>query len=381
MNFHPFKIDIPEREIFELKQKLSATRLPEKETVDDWSQGVPRGYLAELCSYWINNYDWYETQNRLNRINQGLFCIEGMNIHYVEVKSKCDDAKPLLLTHGWPGSFLEFEKIIDPLTNPVEYGIDSKIACHVICPTLPGFGFSGKPIGVGWNVDRIAKVWDALMKELGYDIYFAQGGDWGAGITLSIAALDLGSCRSVHVNMPTAGPTKEAFENPSPRDLQTLKRIEEFREWGSGYHKQQSTRPQTLGFGLADSPVGQAAWILEKFYEWTDCSGHPENIFSKNELLDNIMLYWLTNSAASSARLYWETFSPSAILVDRGRISIPVGVSVFPKEIMAGPRSWSEKHFADICYWSELDRGGHFAALEQPDLFVSEIKKWLAIVG
>ena len=219
------------------------------------------------------------------------------------------------------------------------------------------------------------------MKGLGYAADFAQGGDWGAGLTLSIAALDLGSCRSVHVNMPTAGPTKQAFENPSSRDLQTLKRIEEFREWGSGYHKQQSTRPQTLGFGLADSPVGQAAWILEKFYEWTDCSGHPENIFSKNELLDNIMLYWLTNSAASSARLYWETFSPSAILVDRGRISIPVGVSVFPKEIMAGPRSWSEKHFADICYWSELDRGGHFAALEQPDLFVSEIKKWLAIVG
>ena len=381
MNFHPFKIDIPEREIFELKQKLSATRLPEKETVDDWSQGVPRAYLAELCSHWIDDYDWYETQSRLNRINQGLFCIEGMNIHYVEVKSKCDDAKPLLLTHGWPGSFLEFEKIIGPLTNPSEYGLDSNIACHVICPTLPGFGFSGKPSGVGWNVDRIAEVWDALMKGLGYDTYFAQGGDWGAGITLSIAALDLGSCRGVHVNMPTAGPTKEAIENPSPRDLQTLKRIEEFQEWGSGYHKQQSTRPQTLGFGLADSPVGQAAWILEKFYEWTDCSGHPENIFSKNELLDNIMLYWLTNSAASSARLYWETFSPSAILVDRGRISIPVGVSVFPKEIMAGPRSWSEKHFADICYWSELDRGGHFAALEQPDLFVSEIKKWLAIVG
>ena len=337
--------------------------------------------MAELCSYWVDDYDWYETQGRLNRINQGLFRIEGIDIHYVEVKSKCDGAKPLLLTHGWPGSFLEFEKIIGPLTNPLEYGLDSKIACHVICPTLPGFGFSGKPSGVGWNVDRIAKVWDALMKELGYDIYFAQGGDWGAGITLSIAALDLGSCRSVHVNMPTAGPTKEAFENPSPRDLQTLKRIEEFREWGSGYHKQQSTRPQTLGFGLADSPVGQAAWILEKFYEWTDCSGHPENIFSKNELLDNVMLYWLTNSAASSARLYWETFSPSAILVDRGRISIPVGVSIFPKEIMAGPRSWSEKHFADICYWSELDRGGHFAALEQPDLFVSEIKKWLAIVG
>ena len=381
MKLNPFRIDIPEELIFELKQKISSTRWPEKETVDDWSQGVPRDYLAELCSHWTDNYNWYERQNRLNRINQGLFSFGEIDIHYLEVKSRYDYAKPLLLTHGWPGSFLEFEKVIGPLTDPLEYGLDSTIACHVICPTLPGFGFSGKPNRVGWNVDRIARVWDALMKELGYNTYFAQGGDWGAGITLSIASQNLGSCQSVHVNMPTAGPTKEAYENPSPEDIQTLKKIEEFQEWGSGYHKQQSTRPQTLGFGLADSPVGQAAWVLEKFYEWTDCSGHPENIFSKNELLDNIMLYWLTNSAASSARLYWETFSPSATFVDRGRISIPVGVSVFPKEIMAGPRSWSEKHFADICYWNELDRGGHFAALEQPDLFVSEIKKWLAIVG
>ena len=381
MNLYPFRIEIPEEVIFELKQKISSTRWPEKETVDDWSQGVPRDYLAELCSHWTDNYNWYKTQSRLNRINQGLFSFDEIDIHYLEVKSRYDYAKPLLLTHGWPGSFLEFEKVIGPLTDPLEYGLDSTIACHVICPTLPGFGFSGKPDRIGWNVDRIARVWDALMKELGYNTYVAQGGDWGAGITLSIASQKLGSCQSVHVNMPTAGPTKEAYENPSPEDTQTLKKIEEFQEWGSGYHKQQSTRPQTLGFGLADSPVGQAAWVLEKFYEWTDCSGHPENIFSKNELLDNIMLYWLTNSAASSARLYWETFSPSATFVDRGRISIPVGVSVFPKEIMAGPRSWSEKHFADICYWNELDRGGHFAALEQPDLFVSEIKKWLAIVG
>ncbi len=381
MNLDPFKIDIPEEVILELKQKLSSTRWPEKETVDDWSQGVPRAYLAELCSHWLDNYDWYETQSRLNSINQGLFSIEDMKIHYLEVKSRHQYAKPLLLTHGWPGSFLEFEKIIGPLTDPLEYGLDSTIACHVICPTLPGFGFSGKPSRVGWNVDQVARVWDALMKELGYHTYFAQGGDWGAGVTLSIASQNLGRCQSIHVNMPTAGPTKEAYESPSPEDIQTLKKIEEFQEWGSGYHRQQSTRPQTLGFGLADSPVGQAAWILEKFYEWTDCSGHPENIFSKNELLDNIMLYWLTNSAASSARLYWETFSPSAVFVDRGRVSMPVGVSVFPKEIMAGPRSWSEKHFADICYWNELDRGGHFAALEQPDLFVSEIKKWLTIVG
>lgn len=381
MNLDPFKIDIPEEVILELKQKLSSTRWPEKETVDDWSQGVPRAYLAELCSHWLDNYDWYETQSRLNSINQGLFSIEDMKIHYLEVKSRYQYAKPLLLTHGWPGSFLEFEKIIGPLTDPLEYGLDSTIACHVICPTLPGFGFSGKPGRVGWNVDQVARVWDALMKELGYHTYFAQGGDWGAGVTLSIASQNLGRCQSIHVNMPTAGPTKEAYESPSPEDIQTLKKIEEFQEWGSGYHRQQSTRPQTLGFGLADSPVGQAAWILEKFYEWTDCSGHPENIFSKNELLDNIMLYWLTNSAASSARLYWETFSPSAVFVDRGRVSMPVGVSVFPKEIMAGPRSWSEKHFANICYWNELDRGGHFAALEQPDLFVSEIKKWLTIVG
>ena len=377
----PFTLNIAESEISDLKARLSMARWPEAETVDDWSQGVPVKYHREFCEYWANGYDWYQTQGRLNRFDQYRTDIEGLDFHFVHVKSRCSNAKPLLLTHGWPGSIVEFHKVIEPLVDPERHGGTADQACDVICPSLPGFGFSGKPVKSGWGVRRVAAAWDQLMARLGYDHYYAQGGDWGAGVTIVIGAQDLGRCKSIHVNMPTAGPTREAIENPSVEESRVLGRIEKFQRWGAGYHKQQSTRPQTIGYGLSDSPIGQSAWILEKFYEWTDCDGHPENILSRDELIDNIMFYWLTNSGASSARMYWENFNPALQSVKQAPVSLPVGVSVFPEEIMAGPRTWSERQFTNIRYWNELDRGGHFAAFEQPGLFVQEIRNWLGVVG
>ncbi|MEM7020662.1 MAG: epoxide hydrolase family protein, partial [Pseudomonadota bacterium] len=324
-----------------------------------------------------NEYDWYATQDRLNQFAHYTTELEGLNIHFIHVKSSHPKAKPLLITHGWPGSVVEFHKIIEPLAEPTRYGGSADDACHVICPSLPGFGFSDKPTAPGWHVPKIAEAWDALMSRLGYGQYYAQGGDWGSGVTTTIAAQNKGRCVGIHVNMPTAGPTKEALKNPTETDKRVLEKIKKVRTWGLGYHKQQSTRPQTLGYGLADSPIGQSAWILEKFHAWTDCNGHPENTLSRDELIDNIMFYWLTNTGASSARIYWENFNPGYKATRPDPITIPAGVSIFPEEIMAGPRSWSERMFTNLRYWNELDKGGHFAAFEQPELFVEEMRNWL----
>lgn len=377
----PFKLDIPGSDIEDLKNRLVNARWPDREAVEDWSQGVPIGYHQEFCDYWAHQYDWYATQDRLNLFPQYTTYLEGLKIHFIHVKSTHPSAKPLLLTHGWPGSVVEFHKTIAPLAEPEKYGGDAADACHVVCPSLPGFGFSGKPTTTGWNVPKIAAAWDVLMSGLGYDQYYAQGGDWGSGVTMAIGSQNKGRCKSIHVNMPTAGPTKEALRNPTAADARAMARAEKFRNWGSGYHKQQSTRPQTIGYGLADSPVGQSAWILEKFYEWTDCDGHPENVLGRDELIDNIMFYWLTNSGASSARIYWETFNPGLQNVRPQPVTIPVGVSLFPEETMAGPRSWSERAFPNLKYWHELDKGGHFAAFEQPALFVEEMRNWLRAVS
>ena len=376
-NIKPFVIDIAAAEIEDLQTRLKQSRWPESEPVGDWSQGVPIDYHREFCRYWANQYNWFTTQDRLNRLPQYTVPIDGLNIHFLHIKSSHATARPLLLTHGWPGSIIEFLKIIEPLTEPTRFGGSIQDACHVICPSLPGFGFSDKPTETGWNVPRIASAWDHLMTLLDYETYYAQGGDWGSGVTTAIGIQNKGRCRSVHVNMPTAGPTKEALNNPTAADQRILDRAANFRAWGAGYHKQQSTRPQTLGYGLADSPVGQSAWILEKFYAWTDCQGHPENVLSRDELIDNVMFYWLTNTGASSARLYWETFNPAVVHPRPEKVTLPAGVSVFPEETMAGPRAWSERGYTDLVYWNEVDKGGHFAAFEQPQLFVQEMRQWL----
>ena len=369
-----FRIEIGDDVLQDLKLRLEATRWPDAETPDDWSQGVPLAYMREICAYWANEYDWRATEARLNAFPQYKTEVEGLDIHFLHVRSKHADALPLIITHGWPGSVVEFLKVIEPLTDPEAHGGEAADAFHIVCPSLPGYGFSDKPAATGWGVDKIATAWDTIMKRLGYGRYVAQGGDWGAAVTTSIATQNLGRCIGIHVNMPSARPSKESLANPTERDKIALAGAKHYQDWDSGYSKQQSTRPQTLGYGLADSPIGQAAWILEKFWAWTDCQGHPENALTRDELLDNVMVYWLTGSGASSARLYWQSFG-SMGAGGGGGVELPTGCSIFPKEIVPTPRSWAETRYRNIVYWNELDKGGHFAAFEQPELFVDELRK------
>lgn len=369
----PFIIEAAAADLDELRRRLRDTRWPDAETPDDWSQGVPVAYAREFCEYWANEYDWPARQARINGFDQFITGIEGLDIHFLHVRSPETGARPLLITHGWPGSIVEFLKVIGPLTDPVSHGGGPGDAFHVICPSLPGYAWSGKPTAPGTGVERIAHLWDRLMESLGYAHYFAQGGDWGAAVTTAIGMQNRGRCRGIHLNMPSGAPTEEALANPTDRDRLALERGRAYQDWDSGYSKQQSTRPQTLGYGLADSPAGQAMWILEKFWRWTDCDGHPENVLSRDELLDNIMLYWLTNSGASSARLYWESFN-QAFAGGGTPVALPTGCSIFPKEIFPIPRSWAEARYPNLVYWNELDKGGHFAAFEQPELFVGEMR-------
>ena len=370
---NPYMIQISNDDLEDLKRRLLSTRWPEKETVEDWSQGIPLSYIKEINKYWLNEYDWRSREEYYNSFPQFITNIEGLDIHFIHIKSPHEEAKPLIISHGWPGSIVEFHKVINPLIDPVSFGGKAEDAFHLVCPTLPGYGFSGKPSQTGTSVERIAELWDILMNKIGYSKYFAQGGDWGSAITIAIGKQNKGSCQGIHVNMPFAPPTKEALENPSERDKIAFEGLGYYQEWGSGYSKQQSTRPQTLGYGLVDSPIGQASWIIEKFYEWTDCNGHPENILNKEELIDNVMFYWLTKSAASSARLYWESFGSFGGNPEE-KLALPIGCSIFPKEISRTPRSWAEQIYSNIVYWNELKKGGHFAAFEQPEIFINEIR-------
>jgi len=367
----PFRIEVSEDDLQDLKRRLQSTRWPDSETVEDWSQGVPLAYMQEVCEYWANHYDWRATETRLNALDQFRTEIDGVNIHFLHIRSPHPDAQPLVITHGWPGSIIEFLKVIEPLSNPATHGGGTdEPAFHLVCPTLPGYGFSDKPTSRGWTVEKIAEAWSELMKRLGYKRYFAQGGDWGASITTALAMQDPEHCRGIHLNLPAIRPDPDTMNNLTEHEKEILAGRKHYRDWEAGYSKQQTTRPQTVSYGLVDSPVGQAAWILEKFWSWTDCNGHPENIFSRDELLDNVMMYWLPGAAASSARLYWESFRR----LNLDPVHIPVGCSIFPKEIFRSSRRWAEKRFTQLVYWNEPDRGGHFAAFEQPELFVQELR-------
>ncbi len=369
-----FQINIPQQELYDLQRRLEQTRFPEAETPDDWSQGLPLEYAMQLRDYWRDTYDWRSRESYFNGFDQYLTEIDGLDIHFIHVKNSNPDARPLLVTHGWPGSVVEFHKVIKPLADPQAHGGSAEDAFHLVCPSLPGYGFSGKPGTTGWGVDKIAKVWNTLMTRLGYDSYFAQGGDWGSAVTTAIGIQAAGNCTGLHVNMPIARATKAALENPDESDKRALAGAGYYQQWGAGYSKQQSTRPQTLGYALLDSPMGQAAWIIEKFFEWTDCDGHPENALTRDELLDNVMFYWLTGSGASSARLYWESFNRVFGGQGGNTVQLPTGCSIFPKEIVPTPRSWAEQRYKNIVYWNELNRSGHFAAFEQPELFVGELR-------
>ena len=381
MDIKPYNIDIDEATLDDLNTRLTHTRWPDEETPNDWSQGVPLAYAKEVCQYWAEEYDWRNRQQLMNRFDHFTVEIDGLSVHFIHQRSPVADARPLLITHGWPGSIVEFMKVIEPLSDPVNHGGKAEDAFHVICPSLPGYGFSGKPDITGYGVGKIAEIWDELMVGLGYDAYFAQGGDWGSAVTTAIGLQHKGHCKGIHLNMPSAGPTKEARENPDEKDQRAMQGSKYYQDWDSGYSKQQSTRPQTLGYGLADSPSGQAMWIMEKFWRWTDCDGHPENALSRDEMLDNIMLYWLTNAGASSARLYWESFNRAFGGSVDDRVQLPTGCSIFPKEIVPTPRRWAENRFPNIVYWNELDKGGHFAAFEQPDLFVAEMRSCFEVMS
>ena len=375
MDLVPFRLDVADAELDDLRARLSRTRWPERETVGDgdgldWSQGIPLSYVRDLCGYWERDYDWRRAEAQVNAWPQWRAGVDDLGIHVLHARSPEPDALPLVLTHGWPGSIVEFLKVIGPLSDPAAHGGDPADAFHVVCPTLPGYGWSDKPASTGWNVAHIADAWDELMRGLGYERYAAQGGDWGSMVTMCLGMQHPDHLVGLHVNMPIVRPDPATFDDLTDREKETLAAMEEHRRWGTGYSKQQSTRPQTVGYGLTDSPAGQCAWIVEKFWAWTDCDGHPENVLTRDELLDNVMFYWLPAAAASSARLYWESFRQ----VPSDRIGVPAGCSVFPGEVFRASRRWMEQRFSDLRYWNELGRGGHFAAFEQPELFVTELR-------
>jgi pimeloyl-ACP methyl ester carboxylesterase len=363
----PFRIEVPEAELLDLRERLERTRWPEAEPVDDWSQGVPLAYMQDLCEYWAHGYDWRATEARLNALPQFRAEIDGLGIHFIHLRSTNPDALPLILTHGWPGSIVEFSKVLEPLSDDF----------HVVCASLPGYGFSDKPARTGWGIERIARAWIELMARLGYDRYGAQGSDWGTSISASIAQQDPEHVVGIHLTPPLAPPDPATLGQLTERERAALAAIEHSSEWDSGYSQMHATRPQTIGYSLVDSPAGLCAWIVEKFWAWTDCDGHPENALTRDEILDDLMLYWLPRTGASSARLYWESIRQvnqwiSGTATDT--VTVPTGCSIFPKELQRPSRRWAEKRFLDIRHWNELDRGGHFAAYEQPELFVDELR-------
>jgi epoxide hydrolase len=370
-----FSIEVADAVLDDLRRRLRDTRWPEAELVDDWSQGTPLAYVRDVCRYWAEDYDWRAREARLNGFDQFTTEIDGLALHFVHVRSPHPDAMPLLLTHGWPGSIVEFHKVIGPLTDPTAHGGTASDAFHVVAPSLPGYGFSAKPTETGWGVERIAAAFIQLMDRLGYPRYIAQGGDWGSAVTAAIGATDAARCAGVHVTLAMSA-RPEIDGEPTAEERRALDGLEYYLKWDSGYSKEQSTRPQTIGYGLVDSPAALAAWVLEKFWSWTDCDGHPENVLTRDELLDNLMLYWINGNGASAARLYWESFG-------RARpqpVGVPSGFAVFPKEIVPPVRRWVEGTFTDIRHWSEHPRGGHFAALEVPGAFVDDVRTFAHLV-
>ena len=374
---YPFSPSFNSSAIDDLLSRLRQTRYPNAETVEDWSQGVPLSYQQELVDYWMTDYDPSRVPSRLNQYDNFKTEISGLNIHFIHHRSPHSSATPLLITHGWPGSVLEYLDVIEALTNPTKHGGSVEDAFHVVLPALPGFGFSDKPRDTGVGVPRIAEMWEALMSRLGYQTYHAHGGDWGSIVTQAILMQQNTRCAAGHCTLPLVPPDMSTMDKPLPEEIDAVESFQFYTDWDSGYSKQQSTRPQTLGYGLADSPAGQMAWIVEKFAYWMDCERnnirHPENVLSKDLLLDSVMMYWMTNSGASSARLYWESFNST----NMAAISRPIGLSVFPKEIMRTSERWARGRFEQLTHFNNsFERGGHFAALEVPDTLVNELRIW-----
>lgn len=383
----PFKIDIPQSQLDDLKQRLAATRWPDEMPGVGWSRGAPLGYIKELAEYWRTGYDWRAAEARLNQFPQFRTEIDGVQVHFLHVRSPEPTAMPVILTHGWPSSVVEFIDVIGPLTNPVAHGGTAADAFHVIIPSIPGYGFSGPTGQPGWDTERVAQAWKTLMRSLGYDRYLVQGGDWGMPISLRLGLADPQHVAGVHVNMlatfPPANPSDQAamgalMAELSPADVARAQFAGYFAQDGAGWLKIQCTRPQSIAYGLTDSPVGQLAWIIEKFKEWTDSTDSPEDAISRDHLLTNVMLYWLTATAGSSAQLYYESEHLDAEFFRTWGgpwpLAMPAGVALFPKDAVRAIRPWAEKILPTLTHWTEFDRGGHFAALEQPALFVGDVR-------
>lgn len=370
----PFSISVPKDAIADLKRRLANVRWPERETVEDWSQGVPLERARALIAYWRDRYDWRRFEARANQLRHYRTRVDGLGIHFIHARSPHEAAMPVVLTHGWPGSFVEFLETVEPLTDPTRHGGRAEDAFHVVIPSLPGFAFSDKPTGPGWNVVRIAAAWATLMKRLGYTRWVAQGGDWGSGVTHALAHARPEGLIAAHVNWPFVFPATLPA-NPTPAEKRALDSATRFSDDQSGYFKMQATRPQTIGYALADSPAGQALWIYEKFQAWTDNKGRPEDALALDAMLDDISLYWFTDTAASSARIYWENTRSGLASFASGRIDLPMAASIFPHEIFTPPKAWAEASWPNLFYWNEVERGGHFAAFEQPALFVEEMRK------
>ena len=372
----PFAIAADGAALEDLRDRLRRTRWPERETVEDWSQGVPLAYVRDLCGYWADRHDWRAAEARLNRIPQFTTGIDGLDVHFLHVRSPHPGAVPLIMTHGWPGSFLEFERVLGPLADPATHGGDAADAFHVVVPSLPGYGFSGKPAAPGWDVHRIARAWAELMNRLGYQRFLAQGSDWGTSVSTSLALQHPGRLLGIHLVPPLAPPDRGA-RDLTGRERAALADLDERSRTGSGYSAEQGTRPQTIGYSLTDSPSGLCAWIVEKLWAWTDHPGDLGQVLSADQVLDNITLYWLTASGASSARLYWESIAQVTEWFTSAAgdtVAVPAGCSVFPREVPRPSRRWAERRFTNVVYWNEPARGGHFAAWEQPGLFAGEVR-------
>jgi pimeloyl-ACP methyl ester carboxylesterase len=368
----PFQINVDDAVLKDLKERLARTRFPD--TIDDsgWDYGVDLGYMKELVGYWKDKYDWRAQEKKLNELPQFTTEIDGLPIHFVHQRSKEKNALPLVIIHGWPGSFYEFHKIIGPLTDPVAHGGKAEDAFHVVCPSLPGFGFSGKPSKPGWSMSRMSDVVAKLMARLGYTRYAAQGGDWGAGVANWLGTYDSEHVVGVHLNFLTVGPPNkdDPYNGVTAEEKQRYEKRRDELQNQRAYGAIQGTRPQTLGFSLNDSPAGLAAWVVDKFWAWSDHRGNLDNSFSRDELLTNVMIYWVTETPTSAARIYFEREQYTG---GRKAGRVPVGVALFPKEINVPPRKWAEAQF-NLVHWTEMPRGGHFAALEQPTLLLEDIR-------
>ncbi|MBK5289263.1 MAG: epoxide hydrolase [Acidimicrobiia bacterium] len=371
----PFRIHVDERILADLRDRLSRTRFSGSFDEAGWQDGVPTAYLRDLTTYWQDGYDWRAQEAALNRFDQFTTRIDGQPIHFLHARSRHADALPLLLTHGWPGSIVEFLDVIPRLTDPEAWGGTGDDAFHVVAPSLPGYGFSGPTTEPGWDIARIARAFIDLMAKLGYDDYVAQGGDWGAQATTRIGAWDAAHCTAIHLNMPLADPPTD--EVPlSAAEQADLAALADFRREESGYASEQGTKPQTLGAALTDSPAGLLAWIVEKFCTWSDCDGHPEQTFSRDQLLTNVMMYWVTGTITSSMRLYRETRLSRETLPT---VTVPTGIARYPKEPLRLPRAWVERQY-HVTRWADLPRGGHFAAMEQPELFVDDLRSFFRTI-